>query len=317
VFISLVLFGGWKWWRAEDDTFVQSMFRPYSVASEVRGDSLIFRITDTMYVNRLSGFTSPDRMTARNATRPGMLSDHGKLMHLFLVSEHDGAAFAHLHPQSTDTVVFAAALPPIPPGRYRVYADIVSRAGFTETLRSAVTIDSAPGGAFITDADDSFVTGAPAPSPRVALQDGSSMLWLRDSTMTLTAGVMAPLRFVITTSGANAPIENYMGMRAHAVVSRDDGEVFVHLHPTGTISMAAQQHFLRDTSGAVPGTVSAVDIHAMHNPVGFGGAADTVEFPYAFPQAGRYYVWVQVRRQGRVLTGAYSAEVLPPTGNRR
>ena len=38
-------------------------------------------------------------------------------------------------------------------------------------------------------------------------------------------------------------------------------------------------------------------------------AGSDLEFPFAFPRAGRYGVWVQVRLAGAVRTAAFSAEV--------
>jgi hypothetical protein len=42
-----------------------------------------------------------------------------------------------------------------------------------------------------------------------------------------------------------------------------------------------------------------------------GGAAGSAEvsFPYEFPEAGRYRVWVQVKSSGQILTGVFDAEV--------
>jgi hypothetical protein len=95
-----------------------------------------------------------------------------------------------------------------------------------------------------------------------------------------------------------------MGMLSHAVITRDDGKVFIHLHPMGSINMAAQQAFAKkemEAGGGMAGMNHPV--HAQH------AAANAVSFPYAFPQPGRYRIWVQVKRAGRVLTGVFDAVV--------
>ena len=38
---------------------------------------------------------------------------------------------------------------------------------------------------------------------------------------------------------------------------------------------------------------------------------NSVSFPYEFPSAGRYRLWVQMKSEGRVFTGVFEAEVRP------
>ena len=135
------------------------------------------------------------------------------------------------------------------------------------------------------------------------------MVWER-GTEPLRAGREADLRFTVRdASGSPAPLAPYMGMLSHAAIRRDDGSVFVHLHPVGSISMASQEVFERDpalASAAAPGGMAGMDhsAHGMHQ-----APVSTVSFPYEFPKPGRYRIWVQVRTGGAVQTGVFDAEV--------
>jgi hypothetical protein len=274
VLLALVLFGGWRWWNAVEAEVREKLYRPFAIETAVR-----------------SGFFSLEIKDTRSREWSPLIPDHGKLMHLFLVREPGLDAFAHLHPVARGQDRFEAALPPLPAGRYRVYADVVHESGFPQTLTDVLEI-SEPGVAGTpTDPDDSWrLAGAGD-----LLEDGSRMVWLR--TGPLVSGRLEDLRFEVKSP---QPLEPYMGMQGHAVITRQDGEVFVHLHPVGSFSMASQQAFERKIGGR---SMHAARVHAMH------GTGHSVSFPYEFPRPGLYRIWVQVKSGGKVLTGVFDAEV--------
>jgi hypothetical protein len=286
VFVAVMLFGGWTWWNSTDAEFRQRMYRPFAVrAVEAQPGQLTFAITDSEWTERHDATYLQQRQ--RTQWSP-LIPDHGKLMHLFLVAD-TGFAFAHVHPATGDTDTFRAALPPLPGGRYRVFADIVHESGFDHTLVTTVDLPG-PASAYVpSDSDDAFSVAAPG-------ADGSPIRKLGSDTVKV--GQSAGLRFVV--SG----IQPYMGMAGHAVVVRDDGSVFIHLHPMGTISTASQMALeMRQASDTASGSLARR--MARVAPMQMGALSDTVSFPYAFPKPGRYLVWVQIKRGGRVLTAPY------------
>jgi hypothetical protein len=103
--------------------------------------------------------------------------------------------------------------------------------------------------------------------------------------------------------GKPPKLEYYMGMAAHAAVTRKDGDVFVHLHPSGTVSMAAQQAFSEKKQQAGH---SAHAGNAGDLPVNETGV---ISFPYSFPKPGEYRMWVQVKHEGKVVTKALDMKV--------
>lgn len=307
VVLAAALLGGRAWWNAVDAAYRTGLYQPLHATATVRmaADRRVLRlaIDDTSWTNPKRQWTP-------------LIPDHGHLMHLFMVRDPTLDAFAHLHPLPLDSATFEAALPPVPPGRYRVYADIVHESGFAQTLVSTLDVPGATGAWRPSDADDAWWgTGAEGRGTGTAskLADGSTMTWERGDAP-LVVDRDAPLRFVVTDpNGRPASLEPYMGMAGHAMLTRDDGSVFVHLHPAGTVSLAALETFrLRQPGDTVRGTL-AKRLTAMDMGRGEKGEVRSgdVSFPYAFPKPGHYRIWVQVKRSGPILTGVFGADVAP------
>ncbi|CAN5632242.1 hypothetical protein BH23GEM1_BH23GEM1_11800 [soil metagenome] len=313
--LALALIGGRAWWKAEDAAYRRSIFQPMAAVAGATdsgaASTIELRITDSGWVASRNAPIGPGR--SRSGYTP-MIPDHGKLMHMFVISD-DLRAFAHLHPSTSDTVTFTAWRPPLPGGSFHVYGDVVHESGFAQTLTAplelrARTAEPSSG----SRGDDSWhVSVVPVTSGATSSRE-TMIRWDR-SVAPLVAGRPAPLRFTITDLMGNpVELEPYMGMAAHAVVMRDDRSVFIHLHPSGTVPMAAQRSFdLRTPADTVIGSLSRrvtesdSALEGEHAGMAMGSE---VSFPYAFPAAGKYRIWVQVKRDGRVVTGAFDAEVV-------
>ncbi len=313
--LALALFGGSRWWNVEDSSFNRSIYKPLAATAGIdtaRGSiSLDLRISDSIWIRRND---TAWLQTRRASKWSPLIPDHGKLMHVFMIREPDLLAFAHLHPPTTDSVSFVSALPPLPAGHYRVYGDIVHESGFNETVSTRIDIPSVATAAHLTDADDaSYVAPATPNDVRSVLEDGSVMTFNRPGGK-LVEGKSVSLRFLVTTSnGRPLTLEPYMGMAGHAVVTRDDGSVFVHLHPSGTISMASQMAItMRQPGDSVSGRLGQrINASAAMAPLGAVPQNGVVSFPYGFPRPGKYHMWVQVKHAGRILTAAFAFEVQP------
>lgn len=314
VVLILALMGTRLWWNAEDAAYRQSMFRPMAaVAASIDSGAtgaIELCILDSSWV---AGRNEPPAARRRRGTYTPLIPDHGKLMHMFVVRD-DLRAFAHLHPSTADTVRFTAWRPPLPGGSYHVYGDVVHESGFAQTITAPVTLSprtAEPSSG--SRGDDSWHVSV-VPVTSGATSDRETTIRWERGTAPLVAGRPAPLRFSFTDLAGNPVVlEPYMGMAAHAVVMRDDRSVFIHLHPSGTVPTAAKRSFdLRTAADSVAGTLSprvtAMDaaLAAEHATMTIG---NVVSFPYAFPSAGKYRIWVQVKRAGRVVTGAFDAEV--------
>jgi hypothetical protein len=330
--LVMLLAGGRSWWNQIDAAHRQRLFKPYRVVTAVQpdGPQQVLRLT-----------IADPRWGWRDWTP--LVPDDGKLMHLFLIRTPGLDAFVHLHPagqaMASPGDTFRAALPRVPAGVYRLFADITQESGFAETLTATVTLPAPPPlpapfdpqrPGLQPDPDDSTRLAQPVawrPPNEAAvspLDGGLTMTWLHPVAPRPTAGRDAQLRFKVRSAeGRPVPLEPYMGMLGHAVVCRDDGKVFIHLHPQGTISMAAQQLLagrarLLDAKAPLPASgpgagpkLETMPGHSMASMAAAepADASGEVSFPYEFPEPGRYRIWVQVKSAGQVLTGVFDVDV--------
>ena len=305
--LALALFGGAQWWNAVDADYARIIYRPRQLWLSLDGNALRLALSDTMW-------QGPNRPSA-------LVADHGKLMHLFLVRTEDARAFAHLHPVPQDTSaipVFATRVPPLPAGTYNVYGDVVHETGFERTLVGSLALSEPnaadarrrPSAARTADPDDAWYVGDASREKTARLDDGSTMQLEIVPNGFIQAGREETIRVTVRDPGGKpAVLEPYVGMSAHAAVVRVDGAVYVHLHPMGTVTNAAQDVFeARDRGDSTSTGKLNLAAHAMS---AFPPSAP-IEFPYAFPKSGSYRLFVQVKRNARVLTGAFAITVADP-----
>ena len=348
VLLGAFMGGGWIWWDAVDAAYRSRMYQPWNTAAAVTeaGGARILTLA----------IDDPDWRAIEGLPDAGLLPDHGKLMHMFLVRTPDLAAFAHVHPVRDGYDSFSVPLPPLPAGDYRIYADIVLENGFAPTLMDTVKVglpasaafgaSLAAGGSTEPDGDppsadppsadpgpdDSWAMLRPHDESRAesyALPSGRTIRWEQDGR--IGADEETTLRFSVTEPGGSpSALVPYMGMLSHAAVFRDDGSVFVHLHPAGSINLTAQMRFAETEDAgagpepdggndrAVPGGGHAArgadaghegQVHAASRP------SNTVTFPFVFPEPGAYRIFVQVKIGADVETAAFDAEVgeAPPS----
>jgi hypothetical protein len=305
VVLAAAIAGGFSWWGDEASVYGRLVYKPISLAATVNDGGAGGRELDLT-------LTDPGWLPSRKLD--DFLPDHGHLMHLFVVSVPGLDVLAHLHPTETAPGHFAQALPPLRAGLYQLFADIVHANGLAETATATLTVigsgSSAPSG------DDAVGSGAAiapmrvddAANPVTTLADGTRVTWLRERDGT-AANAIAPLvagraswfRFAVADrDGAPArDVVPYMGMAGHAVFLSHDRAVFAHVHPTGSVSMAAL---------ALVDKAAGADPHAGHHMAPDPLPPD-IAFPSACPRAGDYRIFVQFRRGETIETAIFDATV--------
>jgi hypothetical protein len=276
--ITWVLYAGSGWWRAEAASYGKKVYKPLRLEAAMQpGHVLSLQLSDPGWL----AFRKVDDLEP----------DHGHLMHLYALREPAMDAVFHLHPEQVHPGVFELPLPPMPAGRYILFADIVHEGGLGETPVGEIEVDGKEGTPMTGDNSGGVVH----PGERTSeLADGSRMVWVRDDEA-LRPGQVHRFVFRIEDAAGRTvnDLEPYMGMAGHAAFVSRDLSTFAHLHPVGSASMPA---LMLAAASTAPESMAAM--HEMpQNP--------EVSFPYAFPKAGQYRIIVQMKRGGKVQTGAF------------
>jgi len=263
------------------------IFKPLALRPAVEGSRLKLQLVDPGWLGRRTD---------------DLLPDHGHLMHLYILRLPDMDLVWHLHPEPDSSGGFTQQLPSMPAGRYALFGDVVHANGLAETAVAEIELPDIAGQPLT--GDDAAGVGPPLAKADynrsvTPLPGGYRMVWDRGNETPLHAKRPYLFRFRVE-DGAGEPVhdmELYMGMLGHAAFVRSDRSVFAHVHPSGSVPMAA----LALTQPENP--------HAGHMTMAASGLPAEVSFPYGFPRPGDYRIYVQVKRGGNILTGVFDARV--------
>lgn len=299
VLVAGVLLGG-KWWNAEAANYSSYIYKPLQMTATLQPDNMLdLKMTD------------PGWVSARKLD--DFVLDHNHLMHLYAIRWPAMDVVFHLHPDQTGTGEFRLALPSMPAGEYRLYADVVHANGFPETLVTSMTLPYVKGRLLSgDDAEGTTVAlkwngGGTQNNSSYKLPDGYTMVWKRPATFTARAPEDFTFQLLDPQGQPPKDMGLYMGMVGHAAFVKTDGSVFAHIHPSGTAAMAA----LMIAQSENTGSKSANDMKDMPgmNMSDSSAVSNTVSFPYGFPTPGNYRIFIQMKHGTEVETATFDTLV--------
>jgi hypothetical protein len=299
VCFGLLLLGN-HWWRVEIARYGGTIYKPLNLQPSLSPDGSVLHLA----------LTDPGWISQRRLD--DLVPDHNHLMHLYMVREPAMDFVLHLHPQQIAPGSFDLQLPAMPAGKYALFADIVHADGFPDTTVATMDLPAKSTPAASADADDSegvvtSLNDASIAASSYTLPDGYHIQFQMGSpgqplhaasNVNVTQPVILQFTLLDAHGQAPADMQNYMGMLGHAAILKTDGTVFAHIHPEGSMAMAAYM-MVNHSADAMAG----MDMSGMAMPA--EKLPNVVAFPYGFPSAGRYRILIQMKHDGKVETGAF------------
>src|SRR2546426_5341376 len=203
---------------------------------------------------------------------------HDMPFHLFVVSE-DLTYFAHIHPQQQTDGSFTIETMVPKAGSYIIYCDIFPVGGMPQVAHRSLITAGFDGDLFSAQAQlvpDKILTKTLA----------GVRFELTLNPAEPVGGRPATLKYHLTDEKTGEPVKDlqpYLGAWGHTLILSEDVSDYIHSHPTETI----------------PDDEDRTKI--------FGGP--DVSFDAFFPRPGRYRVWSQFQRQGKLITIVFTINV--------
>ena len=200
---------------------------------------------------------------------------HGKLMHLFVISQ-DMEVFQHIHPEQHEDGSFIVDTVLPQPGTYKVFADFYPLGGTPQVLQSNLTTAGYKPDLFAREA-------RLVPDRTLAKMVDGMRVELKFEPEQIIAGKPLTLRYRLTDAQTGASVQDlvpYLGAWGHTLILSEDLADYVHSHPTEMVPT--------DRSNLQP-------------------AAD-ITFEALLPRPGRYRIWSQFQRGETLATVSFTIE---------
>lgn len=298
ILICFVLYFGNNWWAVTEQAFMKNLFQPIenqvNLVKNNQQTILQIKITDEAWIDgRIADF----------------IPDHGKIMHLYLVNENY-QQLCHLHPKrnSNDNSLFEVAIPPIEYGKYYIFIDVTLESGSNQTLKNIIeyypeNILNQNKQYFLEiDGDDSFIKENPS----------YYFKWINSSENYYTSNEIN-LNFQMLDMNNNPVIlEPYIQMGGHGAIIDSTGNVFIHIHPIGTISMASQELYDKEYDLQKSGICYfGLPDTTIKNYTKDSFINSFLSFPpIIIDKTGKYFMWIQGKSNNEIITEKFEFNIM-------
>jgi hypothetical protein len=300
--VVLLLFFN-RLWKQEIARYSGNIYQPLQMTPTLSGNTLHLALRQPSDIQAL----------LNNRTLADLVLDHNHLMHLYMIRWPAMDVVYHLHPEQMSAGNFGLSLPTVPAGNYRLFADVVHADGFPETAVTDIALNIQHGRPLAGDDASGLLpalSAAKVAPDVITLSDGYQYRFTAlapgasasQSVDQVRANVPVLLRFTLLDPNGNTPqdMADYMGMPGHAAIVKPDGSVFAHIHPDGSIAMAA--YMMANAKSPMPMGAMGMSAPTVSN---------TTAFPFGFPKPGLYRIIVQMKHGRTVETGAVDLNVAP------